>query len=69
MKKLIVLLGVSIALIGCDKDECGCYYSNEIGQYVMDQEMEQSHLDGDFVLSEEQLKAIQAECRYRQNCN
>jgi len=69
MKKLIVLLGVSIALIGCSKDECGCYYSNEIGQYVMDQGMEQSHLDGDFVLSEEQLKAIQAECRYRQNCN
>ena len=69
MKKLIVLLGVSIALVGCDKDECGCYYSNEIGQYVMYEEMETAHLNGDFVISPEQLKAIQAQCRYRNNCN
>ena len=69
MKKLILLLVLCFAMNGCDKDDCGCYYSNELGQYVMDQGMEESHLNGDFILSPEQLKAIQAQCRVKENCN
>lgn len=69
MKKLIILLVLCFAMNGCDKDECGCYYSQELGQYVQHKFVADDHISGEFVLSEEQLKAIQAECRVRENCN
>jgi len=70
MKKGFVLIIIfSFVIASCDKDECECYYSNAIGQYVMFEEMETAHLNGDFVISEAQLEAIQAECRVNKGCN
>lgn len=70
MKKLILLLVLCSAVNGCSKDECGCYYSNEVGLYFPNKFEEEDYLSGDkFALSEEQLQAVQAECRVRENCN
>jgi len=68
MKKLILLLVLCFAINGCDKDECECYYSNEIGQYVRSEWMAEHHLDGSSVLSKEQLEAVEDEC-HAKDCN
>lgn len=64
MKRILLLIAISLLTTGCDKDDdCGCYYSDQFNQYIPN-----TIHDLDERLTEERMDALAAECRNK-GCN